>query len=414
MTAQGHDGSTATLVLPDPEAAVLRQFAADKAHMAWKPELLARKHARMRASSFSYLRGSASVYYELLAACPPLADGPAGDGWIVGDLHLENFGAYRGAEPHPVAGGDVVFNLNDFDDAVQAPWRWDVLRLLTSVLLAARERGIEGVGTVGLARQLITAYAHVLGTGKAPHEPAIVTKLVKRTSDRDRVEFLDSRTEIVKKERHFIRGERYDDLAAATLAAVPQALKEYSSVDGAPRPPEDHLELIDAAFRIAGTGSLGCRRIAALTVGKGGPDGCWIFDIKEEGAPSAEVLLGPQTLAPNVRVATAARTCVPRPVHMLGTTTLQGRPMLVRRFMPQEDKIDVSTLKLEEFESITPYFGALAALAHLRGAHHQPSKPWSEKECELLLSRATLVAGWHEAAYLAFCRVLSLSDEAEG
>ena len=57
---------------------------------------------------------------------------PEGDGWILGDMHLENVGAYQ------TDAKEVVFGLNDFDEATVAPLRHDVLRFSTSVLLAAR------------------------------------------------------------------------------------------------------------------------------------------------------------------------------------------------------------------------------------------------------------------------------------
>lgn len=50
----------------------------------------------MLASPHAFLRGAAPLFYEILAARPDLAAGPPGEGWIVGDMHLENVGAYRG------------------------------------------------------------------------------------------------------------------------------------------------------------------------------------------------------------------------------------------------------------------------------------------------------------------------------
>ncbi len=48
----------------------------------------------MSASPLAFLRGSAPLFYEMLAADPDLASGPAGEGVIQGDAHLENFGAF--------------------------------------------------------------------------------------------------------------------------------------------------------------------------------------------------------------------------------------------------------------------------------------------------------------------------------
>src|SRR4051812_46660953 len=105
------------MVAPDPLRYAERQLTRDVAATQPYPELLTRKLARMAASPFGYLRGAAPLYYELLAEHPELAAGPSGEGWLVGDAHLENFGAFRTAD---AAGTEaVVFDVNDFDEAVQ-------------------------------------------------------------------------------------------------------------------------------------------------------------------------------------------------------------------------------------------------------------------------------------------------------
>ena len=105
---------------------VLRRIAAfDRGREA---ERLARKYASMRASAFAFFRGTAHLFWEDLARAPirlptaPLA-------WASGDLHLENFGSYRGDNRLP------YFDVNDFDEACLAPAPWEVARFLTSVHL---------------------------------------------------------------------------------------------------------------------------------------------------------------------------------------------------------------------------------------------------------------------------------------
>src|SRR5689334_6731198 len=127
----------------DPGQLARRQIALDTARTRRFRHLFDRKAGRMRASALALLRGAAPLWYELLRAEPRLAAGPAGDGWLVGDAHVENFGAFvgdaRGAKkPQP------VFDVNDFDDCFVGPLRLDVLRLATSFLLAARELGAAG------------------------------------------------------------------------------------------------------------------------------------------------------------------------------------------------------------------------------------------------------------------------------
>src|SRR5262249_52621622 len=79
----------------DPAHLAERQLELDHARTARFSDLFARKMVRMSASPLAFLRGAAPLFYEILHTRHDLSDGPAGDGWLVGDAHLENFGAYR-------------------------------------------------------------------------------------------------------------------------------------------------------------------------------------------------------------------------------------------------------------------------------------------------------------------------------
>ena len=85
----------------------------------------------MRASPLAFLRGAAAVMAADLAATP------ASGLWVqsCGDCHLANFGAFASPE------GTAVFDVNDFDETLPAPFEWDLKRLATSFALAARARG---------------------------------------------------------------------------------------------------------------------------------------------------------------------------------------------------------------------------------------------------------------------------------
>jgi uncharacterized protein (DUF2252 family) len=406
----------------DPLALARRQFAIDRAKTSRFPALLDHKFSRMTASPLAFLRGAAPLFYEILAAHPSLAEGPRGKGWLTGDLHLENFGAYR---PLPLAlSGDkhehdeVAFDLNDFDDAAIGPWRIDVLRLTTSLILAGRELGADGMRVLDLAQEMLTSYVGAAfdEAAKLPKEPAPVTRLIEQVAERTRKQLLDGRTKVVKGERRFIRGERYADLPRSIAKKVPGAFARYvRGLDDEFRPEPEALEVIDAAWRIAGTGSLGGVRVGVLVRGKGGPDGAWVFDMKEQGVPSATVLLGrpPKKwrLSPAQRVVTAYRSCVARPAWLLGTTTLGDLSMFVRRLSPQEDKLDLAKIRDADLDSLALYLGALVGRAHARGATKRPRKEWTAGERAGIVERAISIAGIHEATYLALCRLAGESNE---
>src|SRR5262245_16494608 len=181
----------------------------------------------MSASPLAFLRGAAPLFYELLAAEPELAAGPDGAGFIQGDAHLENFGAYSPAlhEGESWKKGHASFHLNDFDEATRGAWRWDVLRLATSLILAGRELGRNGPVVLELCRTLIESHvAAACAEEPLPPPPPAVLQLVERVEGRSKRKLLDDRTESDDGQRHFVRGDRYRDVAPELARAVPAAL----------------------------------------------------------------------------------------------------------------------------------------------------------------------------------------------
>jgi uncharacterized protein (DUF2252 family) len=88
----------------------------------------------MMETPFTYYRGAA------LPMASDLAIGTPATGMIVqacGDAHLSNFGLFGSPERR------LVFDVNDFDETLPAPWEWDVKRLAASLEVAARENGFS-------------------------------------------------------------------------------------------------------------------------------------------------------------------------------------------------------------------------------------------------------------------------------
>jgi uncharacterized protein (DUF2252 family) len=397
-----------------------RQIASDRQRTQRFPDLFARKAQRMSASPLAFLRGAAPLFYDVLAARPDLSDGPPGEGWLVGDLHLENFGAYRPdvfAEHEAGKKRPAVFNLNDFDDAIIGPWRFDLLRLMTSLLLGGRELGASGPVALELVDHLFDAWlAAVFDDVEPSRPPAPVEALLEQVRGRTRTALLDARTKIVDGQRRFIRGPRYSELEPHISKAVPAAFAGYlDSVQQADRPDKGSLVILDAALRIAGTGSLGGLRIAVLVEGKGGPNGAWIFDLKEQGAPSASVLLPTPSMAPATRVCTAFRACVELPPRVMGTTQLGKVSMFGRRLAPQEDKLVLRHVKGDDLPALARYLGALLGVAHRRGATRPATSRWSNADRDHLRGSAVTLAAIHEGAYLTLCnrmRALAVASPA--
>ena len=69
-----------------------------------------------------------------------------------GDAHLSNFGVFAAPDRR------VVFDLNDFDETLPAPFEWDVKRLVASVVVAARDNGHRRKEQRAAARAAAAAY----------------------------------------------------------------------------------------------------------------------------------------------------------------------------------------------------------------------------------------------------------------
>ena len=122
-------------------------------------ERLQLKYRAMRASAFAFMRGSCHLFYQRLPRSGIFKSAPAA--WICGDLHLENFGSYKGDNRL------VYFDLNDFDEAALAPLTWELMRMLASIRVAARDAGFSQADAQVLCRSFVDAHAQALAGGKA-------------------------------------------------------------------------------------------------------------------------------------------------------------------------------------------------------------------------------------------------------
>jgi uncharacterized protein (DUF2252 family) len=387
-----------------PFALAERQFDLDTAATARYPHLHDRKRDRLLLSPHSFLRGSAPLFYEILAARPELAAGPEGRGWIVGDMHLENVGAYQ-----TDLKGEVVFNLNDFDDATIGPLFLDVLRLSTSVILAGRTFQCSGVDSIALTETMMSAYIKgAWDLAPAPPMPAPIAAMVARAQHRSRKDLLDGRAPIGSDgQRHFVHGDRYFDLPGELTSETPKLIGAYLTALGDRAPAHTASWTIDdAALRIAGTGSLGVTRLAVLVRDK--DDDQRIVELKEARDSSTSALIPPPVGAwqtPGERIVFGARALVGSPPRQLAPVTEDGRSFAARKLFPQEDKLRLDKHRAgPELDAIVSTIGDLLGRAHARGATDRPAKPWSSAETSTLIDHAVELAGIFESVYLAYVR----------
>src|SRR5271167_4333432 len=103
----------------------------EEAHAGRLEHLIPVRVGRMAVSPYAFLRGAASLMAEDFARMARTGIEPV----ICGDAHLGNFGFYASPERN------LVFDLNDFDEAHPGPWEWDLRRLVASIWVAGRHTG---------------------------------------------------------------------------------------------------------------------------------------------------------------------------------------------------------------------------------------------------------------------------------
>jgi uncharacterized protein (DUF2252 family) len=154
--------------------AALRREVPRSAHSEWVPpadrtdpvgtlikqgrsrieELLPIRYGRMRTDPFAFLRGAAAVMAADLVHTPAAGIRMQ----ACGDAHLANFGSYATPEGLP------VFDINDFDETLPAPFEWDLKRLATSLVVAGRVAQYSEKAARGLARTAARSYRKHMAT----------------------------------------------------------------------------------------------------------------------------------------------------------------------------------------------------------------------------------------------------------
>lgn len=383
---------------PDPFEVAERQMALDRAVTRERPQLLPRKIKKLTSSPLGFFRGSAPLFYEILRENPQLMLDGGPKGHVVGDMHLENVGAYR------TDSDDIVFDLNDFDDAMVAPLWIDRLRLAVSVLLAGRTFQATAVEALALVSELLDGYDDASQGADVPPLPKPIVELCDRARKRSRKELLDMRAPLTSSGRRFVRGDRYFDLSPSELELLPKMIDAYRAALG-PRMPSHAASwrVVDAAHRVAGNGSLGRHRIAYLVADDSGVER--LFEFKEAAPASAEVLFGPSGVESASRVVTAARALVgtpPRQLVAIDPTAIGS--FIGRKLCPEEDKLDLSKLSVgQKLSSVARVVGSVLGRAHRRDA----GAFVLTRDREELLDRAVYLAGIFESVYLAFSRMSS-------
>ncbi|MES2187577.1 MAG: DUF2252 domain-containing protein [Pseudomonadota bacterium] len=333
------------------------------------PERLALKYRAMRGDAFVFLRATCHLFHERL----PLGESvlrKAPAAWTCGDLHLENFGSYKGDNRQ------VYFDINDFDEALLAPLGWDLVRGLASILVGCRSLGVDRHAVevpLQLCDVFLDAYGRALADGKArwvERETATgpVGALLQEARLRHRAALLDSRTH-PKGRRRLLNTDGRKALPAskAQRDAVQAFFSGFAAQQGDPR----FFEVLDVARRIAGTGSLGVERYIVLVRGKGSPDGNYLLDLKhaQPSAPARYVALAQPAWADEAqRVVAIQRRMQAVGMAFLHPVVMDGQPFVLRGLQPSEDRVALVALSVPHLSQLVGVMGQCLAWAQLRSS----------------------------------------------
>jgi hypothetical protein len=268
---------------------------------------LAFKHQQMSADAFSFMRATFYRWVELWPElCPDLAKAPAV--LAVGDLHIQNFGAWRDQE------GRLVWGINDFDEAFHLPCTHDLVRLAVSTQLSI-SAGEMDIKPADACEAILEGYTTGLNDGGLPFVLA------------EQHQWLRS---VVTSNLH--EPEKFWetlDQNCRSAGAVPSKVKQALAASL----PEPTLKC-NFLHRRAGLGSLGRPRFVAVAEWHGAK-------IAREAKPllrSACVWAGSQDISPQYEKVMRAAVRCPDPVM-----TIDGG-WLVRRLAPDTSRIH--TVKL--------------------------------------------------------------------
>lgn len=342
---------------------------------------------RMAASPFTFFRGAAGLMAADLAAGP--ASGLTAQ--ICGDAHAANFGLYGNQR------GEIVMDINDFDETVLGPWEWDLDRLAASLVLAGREGGADEDECLRAARDAARSYRRTvadlaelpfLEAWTAMHDESILTdakaedltdnfkkaakKARKNTSAKvvaKWTEHLDDHETDISKHRFVSDPPVLTAVDERVAEAVIDGLERYAgTLRESRRALLARFAVSDVAFRIVGTGSVGLHSYVALLHGNDGE--ALVLQVKQAAPSSLTPFLPPvPPRHEGERIVVGARSVQSDTDILLGWTTVEldePLPFIVRQFRNLKGSIDPAGLSADDLDDYGRLAGALLARAHAR------------------------------------------------
>jgi uncharacterized protein (DUF2252 family) len=382
----------------------LRNRIPRESHAGWKPakdrpdpldllessnagrqkDLIPLRMGRMAASPFAFLRGSAGVMAWDLSHTPVSGLDVVMDG----DAHLNNFGLYGTPQR------DIVFDLNDFDEATIGPWEWDLKRLTASVNVAGRENGLNPRERSAAVMRCVDGYRTNLDRLQSmgvldiwylhaypgrrnplvkpdPKSRAVFDKAIATAATQT------NETLLAKSAARAVDGSWHLLHTPPVLTPVTDEMRN-KVIDGLNAYADTltrerrymlgRYHVVDVAHRVVGVGSVGTRCYLVLLFGNSDEDPLFL-QVKEASAPAAGPYvprLSPDFAHQGKRVVMGQRALQASTDVMLGWTEIEKRPYYVRQMRNMKASIPVEWLTGSSFSFYAWACGAILARAHAR------------------------------------------------
>jgi uncharacterized protein (DUF2252 family) len=340
-------------------------------------QLMPIKYGRMSVSPFAFFRGAVAVMAADLARLP----NSGLHAQLCGDAHVQNLGSFAAPD------GNLVFDINDFDETIRGPWEWDVKRMAASIVLAGRESGhdAEGCGSSAMAFaqhycDSIREFSELPVLEIARHQvhrenrAAPIHAALLQSQRARPLDLLKKYTEADGHGRTRFRNQPplFRRVQGKVAQNVLRSLTEYRDS----LPPErqlffDLFRSVDVGFKVVGTGSVGLRDYVVLFEGNG-PNDPMFLQIKQEVASAyARYLPGDtkESVADETqgrRAAMGQRAIQPMSDLLLGWTRIGPHDYLVRQLNDHKGTIDLQNLHGGGLKQLALIAGELLARGHAR------------------------------------------------
>jgi uncharacterized protein (DUF2252 family) len=369
---------------PDPVGIIEKQNATRV------PELIPIRHGRMIVSPFTFYRGTAAIMAADLSRSPTTGLRVQ----CCGDAHLSNFGLFAAPDRRP------VFDLNDFDETLPAPFEWDVKRLVASFVVAARGNGHRRRDQRAAARTAAAAYRTTIATAATMRFLDVwytrfdADKLLAEFGSKAKKSELKSARKLLAKAQTRTSlgslskfAERVDDgyrikqqpplivrppeaEGPAFEHVIRQGLTDYAqSLDPDRRVVLDHYHYVDFARKVVGVGSVGTEALMVLLMGDREDDPLFL-QLKQAGTSVLAPYAGAgEYKHQGERVVNGQRLMQAASDTLLGWLTGAGErkhEFYVRQLRDMKGSAAVETMTPERLALYGRLCGATLARAHAR------------------------------------------------